>query len=442
MGIRTHFDKSRSTKNSIRMKLLAAFLTTAALADDRTFADRPEFMLDSTAWSESYAAERMTMLEENTEKYFETYVPANGSAAVQRVTGKMVRFLQNARSGMQRVSNRQCHGGRSRRSADDNTERYVVPENNAQKAFWQLFYQHANWARNVIYTSDKRNCKKFANTYFKRFDRFQQIWAWQYCSKIDDSPQFCDWAYDNGKGGVKGHPRQGTYMNNKYGKDVNVEYQAIGCEHAKDGDQNAKLRCPLGGYLQIVSAKYGREGKGICSASGHAGIQKPCDSYVDVTDYADRTCGGQTECDLKVGNSITGTVYPRQDPCHGVPKYTRVNFVCVEERPPQPDDGYEIACEHPKTETMKMTCDAGKKIQVTVAEYGRWSSKTCGAHKTASKECGKQVDVYADASSKCDGKSECSYRANNATPGEVSDVERQDPCRGVAKYTRVKYECV
>merc|ERR1712174_193579 len=115
MGIRTQFDKSRSTKNSIRMKLLAAFLTTAALADDRTFADRPEFMLDSTVWSESYAAERMTTLKQNTDKYFETYAPVFGaSRAVQRVSSKMQTFLFKTRNGMQRVSNRQCHGGRSR----------------------------------------------------------------------------------------------------------------------------------------------------------------------------------------------------------------------------------------------------------------------------------------------------------------------------------------
>merc|ERR1712050_297478 len=441
MGIRTQFDKSRSL-NSIRMKLFsAAILATGALADDRTFADKPEFFTAITEnWTPKWSETKFSTIEENTKIYFDTYVDADNKRA-QKVAGKMSAFLQGTRNGAKKIAKKCNPAGRRRRNAEGDEARYVVPADNPQRALWQLFGQHAEWVRNEIYTSDKRNCKGHAMRLFKRLDRYQEIWAWQFCSKISTAPQFCSWAYFNKNGGTKIHPRQTPYLNKKYGRDTDVKYTTVGCEREQEGETNAKLICPTG-YIKILEAKYGRFGNGVCSKSGHPGIQKTCSKYVDVKDFARDTCEGQTECNIEVGNGVQGIVTDvRQDPCVGIPKYVQLKWEWSAEKPANPDDGHLVACEHGTAEekVMNMDCPAGKTIKITKAEYGRWTTKTCTAHKASSKHCGHYKNVIEDARDACDGKQSCSYNSSNKTGGEIN--ERGDPCRGVAKYTRVQFAC-
>ena len=90
-----------------------------------------------------------------------------------------------------------------------------------------------------------------------------------------------------------------------------------------------------------------------------------------------------------------------------------------------------------------MSCPSGEVITVTYAQYGRWSGLTCQTVEGEfySGTCDRYVDIINDASTACDGKQTCSYKGSNGVQGVVKQ-QRQDPCGGVHKYTRVKYTCV
>merc|ERR1712046_257715 len=313
---RTQFDKSRSS-DSIRMTLFsAAFLASGALASDRTFADKPDFMLAvSEGWNPTWAANEIRMIEDNTALYFDTYVPSDNNKG-QRVAKIMAEFLAGTRVGAKKLSQK-CNDGRRKRSVNDDDTRYNVPVNNPQHAMFQLFYQHAEWVRNEIFTSDKRNCKKQALRLFKRLDRHQQYWAWQFCSKIDATPQFCEWAYSKKNGETKGHPRKGTYVSDKYGRDVDTAYTAVGCKHARDGDDHAKLLCPTGN-IKILEATLGRDGKGICSSSGNPAVKNKCDEKNDVFTMVEKSCAGLPECYIDVSNY--SLYYDGPEVCADIPK--------------------------------------------------------------------------------------------------------------------------
>jgi len=219
-----------------------------------------------------------------------------------------------------------CNDGRRRRSVNDDDTRYNVPENNPQQALYQLFYQHAEWIRNEIFTSDKSKCKNHALRMFKRLDRYQQYWAWQFCSKIDATPQFCDWAYFKKNGETKGHPRKGTYVSDKFGRDVNTKYHAIGCQYQADGETIAQLLCPTGN-IKILEATLGRDGKGICSSSGNPAVKNKCDEKNDVFTMVEKSCAGLPKCYIDVSNY--SLYYDGPEVCADIPKYTRIKFECV-----------------------------------------------------------------------------------------------------------------
>jgi len=263
------------------------------------------------------------MIERNTKTYFDTYVPKD-NASGNRVAGKMAKFLNGPRKQAKKLSEK-CNDGRRKRSVNDDDTRYEVHDN-PQQAMYQLFYQHAEWIRNEIFTSDKSKCKNHALRLFKRLDRYQQYWAWQFCSKIDATPQFCDWAYFKKNGETKGHPRQGTYVSDKFGRDVNTKYHAIGCQYAADGSTNAALICPTG-TIRILEATLGRDGKGICSASGNPATKNKCEETNDVFEMFDGYCTGMPECNMDVSNY--GLSYPNKEVCPDIPKYTRIKYECV-----------------------------------------------------------------------------------------------------------------
>lgn len=102
-----------------------------------------------------------------------------------------------------------------------------------------------------------------------------------------------------------------------------------------------------------------------------------------------------------------------------------------------------IACEtsdYGKT-SLKMSCPSGGKINVELAQYGRWNTQTCAADMTKNYDmpCQNYIDVLKYAKMRCNGKEICEFRADNGTPGVM--ISRLDPCSGVPKYVRVKWIC-
>jgi hypothetical protein len=220
-------------------------------------------------------------------------------------------------------------------------------------------------------------------------------------------------------------------------------FRSIVCERAQEGPTTLDLSCPAGTVVTISKAEYGRWNSQECRGSTN-GISGKCTKKVNIIDYATAQCDGQEACTLEASNSIDGEVVERQDPCAGVPKYARFVYTCTVP-PPNPDAGFAIACEHGEPTQIgdyriEMTCGTGQEIVIDQAEYGRWTAETCPSTKYTNTECGKYVDIIEHATNACAGQETCTYRGDNSVNGEVKD--RQDPCYGTPKYTRVKYSCV
>ena len=86
-----------------------------------------------------------------------------------------------------------------------------------------------------------------------------------------------------------------------------------------------------------------------------------------------------------------------------------------------------------------MKCNAGERILVESAIYGRSSSSECSAGNGEFEAwryevCDASHDVTLTVKSKCDGEEQCQYRAY----GQVAT----DPCVGIHKYVSIQYLCV
>ena len=71
--------------------------------------------------------------------------------------------------------------------------------------------------------------------------------------------------------------------------------------------------------IQIQSAIYGRSESEICPATG----AHECNGYANHTSTVKDVCDGQRECLFHGTNSVAG------DPCHGIQKYTVIDYYCI-----------------------------------------------------------------------------------------------------------------
>ena len=81
---------------------------------------------------------------------------------------------------------------------------------------------------------------------------------------------------------------------------------------------------------------------------------------------------------------------------------------------------------------MELKCDAGQKIAVKKALYGRKKSNVCPGPKQHNTRCASKKSMSV-VKKKCNGKQRCRIPAKNNVFG--------DPCRGTFKYLEVEYEC-
>ena len=84
---------------------------------------------------------------------------------------------------------------------------------------------------------------------------------------------------------------------------------------------------------------------------------------------------------------------------------------------------------------LDMKCPYGFKIEIIKAQYGRRNKWNCAQNGQPGKEatCGNSfVNMTSDVTTKCGGKSECSYHG----------VSEEDPCPGISKYTEIRWTCV
>ena len=81
---------------------------------------------------------------------------------------------------------------------------------------------------------------------------------------------------------------------------------------------------------------------------------------------------------------------------------------------------------------VDIKCEAGTKIQIEAARYGRSDKNTCPT--TGNDVCTDIVDHSDAVREACQGKASCQYHGTNDIGG--------DPCAGVDKYTVIEYTCV
>lgn len=103
----------------------------------------------------------------------------------------------------------------------------------------------------------------------------------------------------------------------------------IACEWpSQEGAQVIEMTCPKNAQIQVSQAQYGRWSAATCPAAGQTSYGKTCDKFVDVLAHAASACDGKQSCSYRASNKVNGEVVDRQDPCHGVLKYTRVKYQC------------------------------------------------------------------------------------------------------------------
>lgn len=95
-----------------------------------------------------------------------------------------------------------------------------------------------------------------------------------------------------------------------------------------------------------------------------------------------------------------------------------------------------MACEHAKSDNVKLKCPSGKRIDVLFANYGRIPGGKSGCKKLKKKHVKKCISPksLAIVKAKCQGRQFCSVKAANSVFG--------DPCSYVKKYLVVRYTCV
>ena len=81
---------------------------------------------------------------------------------------------------------------------------------------------------------------------------------------------------------------------------------------------------------------------------------------------------------------------------------------------------------------MELKCNAGQKIVVKKALYGRKKNNVCPGPNQKNVRC-ESKNSMSRVKKSCNGKQNCKIAAKNGVFG--------DPCVGTFKYLEVEYEC-
>ncbi|XP_067268593.1 rhamnose-binding lectin-like [Pseudorasbora parva] len=183
------------------------------------------------------------------------------------------------------------------------------------------------------------------------------------------------------------------------------------------------LKCETG-KIQINTANYGRTDKTTCSEGRPSNELRKTNCYFpNALAPVSKSCNGLESCDV----FVTDRVFT--DPCLGIYKYLAISYFCL---PSQTRSS--LVCEHAKND---LSCEAGTKIHILSANYGRTDNSTCSTGRPASQLA--KTDCYALNSlaivtNGCEGKNKCSMAASNNV--------FTDPCFGTFKYLYISYSCV
>ena len=79
------------------------------------------------------------------------------------------------------------------------------------------------------------------------------------------------------------------------------------------------VKCPLGKFLNITDANYGRLAWNRCSTQGQV---TNCSSALSLF-FVRTTCHGLNSCKIKASNSVFG------DPCVKTVKYLEMKYTCL-----------------------------------------------------------------------------------------------------------------
>ncbi|XP_024148699.1 L-rhamnose-binding lectin SML isoform X2 [Oryzias melastigma] len=91
----------------------------------------------------------------------------------------------------------------------------------------------------------------------------------------------------------------------------------VACER-----RTAKLTCPSGKTIKVLSAYYGRRDSSVCTLNCPL-VQTQNEDCENPTDLVAQQCDGTSSCTIKASNSVFG------DPCPGTYKYLEASYICV-----------------------------------------------------------------------------------------------------------------
>ena len=132
-----------------------------------------------------------------------------------KVATRLNKFWSNLQGKMKRTGNR-CTGAHqiNRRDLDDEGDRGLLNDQELQLNglgdFWTVFWAHGTWIRQALL--DNPDCDNDrAMKMLRTVDRYRFISVWQYCDKIDDTEDECQWlykwSYGPNQGEVRPNPR-------------------------------------------------------------------------------------------------------------------------------------------------------------------------------------------------------------------------------------------
>lgn len=199
---------------------------------------------------------------------------------------------------------------------------------------------------------------------------------------------------------------------------------------------NMHITCESGYMIDLLRVNYGRLSKTVCNSNGWLPIHNLNCVSRNSYDIVDEKCSNEQTCILQASSNSFG------DPCANTLKYLEVKYQCIRRLKPilvvpvpvpvEPATKHKVACE---SSNLSINCEAGYKITVLNANYGRLSRTVCNPngrapirHNYCSSDRSKNV-----VSNFCLGKQICNIPAINIVFG--------DPCEGTSKYLEVNYIC-
>ncbi|CAG5110045.1 Oidioi.mRNA.OKI2018_I69.chr2.g4494.t1.cds [Oikopleura dioica] len=209
----------------------------------------------------------------------------------------------------------------------------------------------------------------------------------------------------------------------------------INCEHnhlATTGTNEGGASCPKNKVIRVMGATYGRNDADTCHGGNAYGNWPECS--LDVTEHAAADCDGKRSCNYNANNREI------KDPCVGTTKFTEVLYKCESSEGVEDAVKESISCEHSHqgNNDRRISCDAGKVLEIVDAWYGREEQDVCNPNGSSHKhylvpDGGCNRDATDFMSDRCNGKRACSIKLNNGMVG--------DPCRGTTKYSTVQFKC-